>query len=109
VGFAEWLAVTYRARGIRVSALCPQGVDTDMLRTGLREGHVGAQVTAASGRVLDPDEVAEAALAGIAEERFLILPHPEVADYLARKTTEHERWLAGMQRLIEAAADERRA
>src|SRR6266542_1865747 len=103
VGFAEWLAVTYRGRGIRVSALCPQGVDTDMLRTGLRAEHVGARVTAASGRVLDAAEVAEAALAGIAEERFLILPHPEVAEYLARKTTDHERWLAGMQRLIASA------
>lgn len=100
VGFAEWLAVTYHDRGIRVSALCPQGVDTDMLREGLREGHVGAKVTAASGRVMDAAEVAEVALAGIAEERFLILPHPEVADFLARKTADHDRWLAGMQRLI---------
>jgi NAD(P)-dependent dehydrogenase (short-subunit alcohol dehydrogenase family) len=99
VGFAEWLAVTYGSRGIRVSALCPQGVDTDMLRGGLRAGHLGAQVTAASGAVLDPAEVAEVALAGIAEERFLILPHPEVAGYLAHKTADPDRWLTGMRRL----------
>jgi NAD(P)-dependent dehydrogenase (short-subunit alcohol dehydrogenase family) len=100
VGLAEWLAVTYRGRGIRVSALCPQGVDTDMLRDGLRQKHLGAQVTAAAGRVMDADEVAEAALAGIAEERFLILPHPEVAQYLAHKVADHDRWITGMQRLI---------
>jgi NAD(P)-dependent dehydrogenase (short-subunit alcohol dehydrogenase family) len=99
VGFAEWLAIEYGGRGIKVSALCPQGVDTPMLTDGLEQGHVGARVTAASGSVLTPDQVADAAVAGIAEERFLILPHPEVATYLANKTADHDRWIAGMRRL----------
>jgi NAD(P)-dependent dehydrogenase (short-subunit alcohol dehydrogenase family) len=99
VGFAEWLAIEYGGRGITVSALCPQGVDTPMLTDGLEQGHVGARVTAASGPVLTPDQVADAAVAGIAEERFLILPHPEVATYFGHKAADHDRWLAGMRRL----------
>ena len=106
VGFAEWLAVTYGERGIRVSALCPQGVDTPMLRDGLAAGHAGARVTAASGGVLTPDEVADAVVDGLAEERFLILPHPEVAGYVQTLATDPERWLAGMRRLIASVADE---
>ncbi|HEV7899905.1 MAG TPA: SDR family oxidoreductase [Planosporangium sp.] len=99
VAFAEWLSITYGNRGIRVSALCPQGVDTPMLRDGLAAGHVGARVTAASGAVLSPDDVADTVVAGLAEERFLILPHPEVATYLAHKTHDPDRWLKGMRRL----------
>jgi len=99
VGFAEWLAIEYGGRGIKVSALCPQGVDTPMLTDGLEQGHVGARVTAASGSVLTPDQVADAAVAGIADERFLILPHPEVATYFGNKAADHDRWLAGMRRL----------
>lgn len=99
VGLAEWLSITYGSRGIRVSALCPQGVDTPMLREGLDAGHVGARVTAASGAVLSPDDVADAVVAGLAEERFLILPHREVGTYLAHKTQDPDRWLAGMRRL----------
>jgi NAD(P)-dependent dehydrogenase (short-subunit alcohol dehydrogenase family) len=100
VGFAEWLAITYRDRGIRVSALCPQGVDTPMLADGLGEGHLGARVVAASGVVLTPDQVADAAIAGLAEERFLILPHPEVADYARRRAEDPDGWQAGMRKLI---------
>ncbi|GII21784.1 SDR family oxidoreductase [Planosporangium mesophilum] len=99
VGFAEWLSITYGDRGIRVSALCPQGVDTPMLRDGLAVGHVGAKVTAAAGAVLSPEDVAEAVVAGLADERFLILPHQEVATYLAHKTQDPDRWLGGMRRL----------
>ncbi len=99
VAFAEWLAITYGGRGIRVSALCPQGVDTPMLRDGLDAGHVGARVTAASGAVLSADDVADAVISGLADERFLILPHPEVGTYLANKTSDPDRWLAGMRRL----------
>jgi NAD(P)-dependent dehydrogenase (short-subunit alcohol dehydrogenase family) len=105
VAFAEWLAITYGGRGIKVSALCPQGVDTPMLRDGLKAGHVGAQVTAASGKVLSADDVAEAVIVGLAEERFLILPHPEVGTYLANKTSDPDRWLAGMRRLAAGVAD----
>lgn len=78
VALAEWLAVTYGDRGIRVSALCPQGVRTPMLTEGLAAGHAGARVTAASGPVLEPEDVAEAVVDGLAAERFLILPHTGV-------------------------------
>jgi NAD(P)-dependent dehydrogenase (short-subunit alcohol dehydrogenase family) len=105
VGFAEWLSITYGNRGIRVSALCPQGVDTPMLRDGLDAGHVGARVTAASGAVLSPDDVADAVVAGLDAERFLILPHPEVGTYLAHKTKDPDRWLAGMRRLAGGVAE----
>jgi NAD(P)-dependent dehydrogenase (short-subunit alcohol dehydrogenase family) len=101
VGFAEWLAIMYGSRGIKVSALCPQGVDTPMLRDGLDAGHVGARVTAASGKVLSAADVADVVVAGLADERFLILPHPEVGTYLANKTQDPDRWLAGMRRLAE--------
>jgi NAD(P)-dependent dehydrogenase (short-subunit alcohol dehydrogenase family) len=100
VGFAEWLAVTYGDRGIRVSALCPQGVRTAMLDNGLSAGHFGARVVAAAGAVLSPEEVADAAVEGIAAERFLILPHAEVGTYYARKAADPDRWLAGMRRLL---------
>jgi NAD(P)-dependent dehydrogenase (short-subunit alcohol dehydrogenase family) len=99
VGFAEWLAIEYGGRGIKVSALCPQGVDTPMLNDGLDVGHVGARVTAASGAVLTPDQVAEATVRGLDEERFLILPHPEVAGYFNHKAQSHDRWIAGMRKL----------
>lgn len=100
VALAEWLSVTYGDRGIRVSALCPQGVRTPMLDGGLDAGHLGARATAAAGRVLEPEEVADAVVDGLAEERFLILPHPEVATYYARRATDPDRWLAGMRRFL---------
>ncbi|MFC8617300.1 SDR family oxidoreductase [Micromonospora purpureochromogenes] len=100
VGFAEWLAITYRDQGIRVSALCPQGVDTPMLADGLAAGHLGARVIAASGPVLTPDQVADAAIAGLAEERFLILPHPEVAAYALRRAQDPDGWQAGLRKLV---------
>ncbi len=100
LGFAEWLSVTYRDQGIRVSALCPQGVDTPMLADGLAAGHLGARVIAASGAVLSPDEVAAAAVAGMAEERFLILPHPEVADYARRRAEDPDGWQSGLRKLV---------
>ena len=100
VGFAEWLAITYRDAGIRVSALCPQGVDTPMLADELAAGHLGARVIAASGAVLTPDQVADAAVAGLAEERFLILPHPEVAGYARRRAEDPDGWQAGVRKLV---------
>ncbi|MEU8299782.1 SDR family oxidoreductase [Micromonospora sp. NPDC048909] len=100
VGFAEWLSITYRDRGIRVSALCPQGVDTPMLADGMAAGHLGARVIAASGDVLTPDQVAEATVAGLAEERFLILPHPEVAGYARRRAEDPDGWQAGLRKLV---------
>ena len=104
VAFAEWLAITYGGQGIKVSALCPQGVDTPMLRDGLAAGHIGALVTAAGGAVLPAESVAEAAVQGLAEERLLILPHPEVARYYQRRATDPDRWAAGMRDLVEHVA-----
>jgi NAD(P)-dependent dehydrogenase (short-subunit alcohol dehydrogenase family) len=100
LGLAEWLAVTYGDRGIRVSALCPQGVRTPMLTDGLDAGHVGARVTAASGAVLSPEEVAGAVVDGLAKERFLILPHPEVAAYAHRKAADPDAWLSAMRAMV---------
>jgi len=94
VAFAEWLAVTYGARGIRVSCLCPQGVRTNMLAHA--EGGPGRFLREGA---LEPEQVAGAVIAGLAEERFLILPHPEVAEYFRRKTDDYDRWLRGMRRL----------
>ena len=99
VGLAEWLSVTYGDRGIKVSALCPQGVNTPLLTDGLTAGHLGARVVAASGPLLEPDDVAEVVVQGLAEERFLLLPHPEVARYAQHKATDPDRWLAAMRRM----------
>lgn len=99
VAFAEWLAVTYRHRGIHVSALCPQGVRTPLLTDGLETGELAARVVVATGEVLEPDDVAAAAIAGLADERFLILPHPEVAEHLRRKATDPDRWLGAVNRM----------
>ena len=87
VAFAEWLSITYGDRGVRVSCLCPMGVNTAMLQGG-EPGSVDAaagDVVKAAGEVLEPEEVAEIVVRAIAEERFLILPHPEVATYEQRK------------------------
>lgn len=96
VAFAEWLALTYARDGIRVSALCPLGVDTPLLMKPLAAGDVAAAVVAASGEIISPDRVAESVVRGLHEERFLILPHPEVAKYWARKAADPDRWLAAM-------------
>ncbi|HEX3954629.1 MAG TPA: SDR family oxidoreductase [Stellaceae bacterium] len=92
LGFAENLAIAVRDRGIRVSVLCPEGVDTAMLR-GIARG------TADGDGVLTPAEIAEAVIAGLDAERFLILPHPQVATYARRKANDADRWLSGMARL----------
>jgi NAD(P)-dependent dehydrogenase (short-subunit alcohol dehydrogenase family) len=93
VGFAEWLSITYGDRGLSVSVLCPQAVET-----GMTAGIPGGGVAGVDG-MLAPDAVADAVVAGLADETFLILPHPEVAEYERRKTADRERWLAGMRRL----------
>jgi NAD(P)-dependent dehydrogenase (short-subunit alcohol dehydrogenase family) len=99
VALAEWLAVTHGDEGIKVSCLCPQGVNTAMLMGEANPGVTAADVVKVAGRVLEPDDVAEAVVRGLEEERFLILPHPEVAKYMAIRGGEHERWLGGMRRL----------
>jgi NAD(P)-dependent dehydrogenase (short-subunit alcohol dehydrogenase family) len=95
LGFAEWLAITYGDQGIRVSALCPQGVKTDMLLKGQFAGSAFLLEGA-----LDPDQVADDVVKGIAEERFLILPHPEAAKYFQNKANDYERWIRGMRKLM---------
>jgi NAD(P)-dependent dehydrogenase (short-subunit alcohol dehydrogenase family) len=102
VAFAEWLAVVYGDKGIKVSVLCPQGVRTPMLDHALAEDPIGSAPLLAGG-LIDPEDVAESVVAGLRAESFLILPHPEVADYLALKATQPERWLRGMRRMIRAA------
>jgi NAD(P)-dependent dehydrogenase (short-subunit alcohol dehydrogenase family) len=102
VAFAEWLSVTYGDRGVRVWCLCPMGVETPLLRAGMGEGEAGevaARVVTAAGAVLAPDDVAETVVRALAEERFLVLPHPEVLDYFRRKGTDYDRWIDGMRRL----------
>lgn len=94
LAFAEWLSVTHGDAGIRVSALCPQGVRTRML-----DEFDPNAVEFLRESALDPEEVAEAVVKGLADESFLILPHPEVAEYFRRKGADYERWLRGMRRL----------
>jgi NAD(P)-dependent dehydrogenase (short-subunit alcohol dehydrogenase family) len=102
VAFAEWLSVTYGDRGLRVSCLCPMGVNTAMLNAGLDAGGdegLGTRVVAATGAVLEPEEVAGAVVEALREERFLVLPHPEVLEFFRRKGADYDRWLQGMRRL----------
>jgi len=96
VGFAEWLSIAYGERGIRVSCLCPQGVLTPMLMGA--DGMQRAQSFLGEGAV-EPAAVAEEVVVAMREERFLVLPHPEVLTYMQRKTSNYDRWLAGMRRL----------
>jgi NAD(P)-dependent dehydrogenase (short-subunit alcohol dehydrogenase family) len=99
LAFAEWLSMTYGDRGIKVSALCPQGVRTEMLERASAGGH-----TFLVDSALEPEKVADVVVQGIADERFLILPHPEVADYFRRKASDYDRWLRGMRRLRKTLA-----
>ncbi len=101
--FAEWLSLTYRHRGVKVHAICPQGVRTDMLAATGSAGDLVLQPTA-----IEPEAVADALFQGIAEDRFLILPHPEVAGFYQVRAGEPDRWLATMnhiQQKWEAARD----
>lgn len=106
VAFAEWLSVTYGDRGIRASCLCPMGVNTKMLDAGPEpgEGVSGGDVVRAAGAVLEPEQVADAVVEALREERFLVLPHPEVLTFFQRKGSDYDRWLAGMRRLQAAVA-----
>jgi short-subunit dehydrogenase len=93
VGLAENLAITYGDKGIKVSVLCPQAVRTEMTRDE-------AGVAAVDG-MIEPEQVADSVIKALAEERFLILPHPKVQTYMERKVSDYDRWLSGMQRLQE--------
>lgn len=91
IGFGESLAITHKNHGIGVSLLCPQAVDTPMLG--------GARGSQSVDGVLSPEDVAGAVIEGLADERFLILPHPQVLTYMQRKTGDYDRWIKGMARL----------
>jgi NAD(P)-dependent dehydrogenase (short-subunit alcohol dehydrogenase family) len=93
VALAEWLAITYGQQGIKVSVLCPQAVRTNMT-AGVENGGV-----AGVDGMLEPHDVAEAVIEGLASEQFLILPHAQVLEYFRRKGSDYDRWIAGMQRL----------
>jgi NAD(P)-dependent dehydrogenase (short-subunit alcohol dehydrogenase family) len=99
LALAEWISITYGDRGIKVSALCPQGVRTNMLKhdpdSFLIEGAISVE------------QVADAVIQGLDEERFLILPHEEVAEHFRRKASDYDRWLRGMRRLRVAVAARR--
>jgi NAD(P)-dependent dehydrogenase (short-subunit alcohol dehydrogenase family) len=101
VALAEWLSIEYAERGVRVSCICPQGVRTPMLERGMQEAAAAAALSA--GGLIEPEDVAEAVIAGIREERFLILPHENVATFMARKGADPERWIRGMRRLVRDA------
>jgi NAD(P)-dependent dehydrogenase (short-subunit alcohol dehydrogenase family) len=95
LAYAEWLRATYAHRGLIVQALCPQGVRTDMLLTG---GESASKAQLAEG-ALEPDEVAAVVAKALEGTSFLILPHPEAADYYRMRATETDRWLSGMNKV----------
>ncbi|MGQ4388163.1 SDR family oxidoreductase [Streptomyces sp. SAS_270] len=92
--FAEWLSLTYRHRGLKVHAICPQGVRTDMLDATGSAGDIVLRPTA-----IEPDDVADALFKGIEEDRFLILPHPEAAGYYQARAADPDRWLTNMNHI----------
>lgn len=95
IGFGEWLAITHGHQGIKVSVLCPQAVRTAML-----SDNDSTRAASVDG-LMEPEELAETVIDGLRAERFLILPHPEVLEYMRRKTGDYDRWLKGMNRLQE--------
>ena len=96
LSFAEWLAIAYGDQGIRVSALCPMGVRTQMLTKAQFSG--GAFLLESA---IEPEQVADETIKTIQEERFLVLPHPDVARFFQQKASDYDRWLRGMRRLQE--------
>ncbi|MFE1956720.1 SDR family oxidoreductase [Streptomyces sp. NPDC059479] len=94
LAYAEWLSLTYRHRGLKVHAICPQGVRTDMLTAS---GSAGELVLADTA--IEPEEVVDALFTAMAEDRFLVLPHPEVAGYYQARAGDPDRWLATMNRV----------
>jgi NAD(P)-dependent dehydrogenase (short-subunit alcohol dehydrogenase family) len=101
VAVAEWLNINYAESGIKVSCLVPLGVRTPMLELAM-EDTIGAAALL-QDELLEPEDVADAVVAGIRDERFLIMPHPQLAKYMAFKGAENERWLAGMRRMVARA------
>ena len=100
LSFFEWMAIAYHDEGIRISALCPQGVRTAMLA---QEGERNFLTAGA----LEPEQIADAVVEAIRDERFLILPHPDVGEFFQRKAADYDRWLRGMRRLRARILEER--
>lgn len=103
VGFAEWLSVTYGDQGVRVSCLCPMGVDTRLLTGDLipndpEAAALAIKAVTTAGEVLSPENVADTVIEAIAAEHFLILPHPDVLRMYRNKGADYDRWLTGMRR-----------
>jgi NAD(P)-dependent dehydrogenase (short-subunit alcohol dehydrogenase family) len=101
LAFAEWLSLTHRHRGLTVQAICPMGV-----RTGMFDGSDPQMEKLLGANAIMPDDVADAVIAGIADGRFLILPHPDVAGMYAGRAAEPDRWLAGMSKIQQYLEDE---
>ncbi|MEV1021142.1 SDR family oxidoreductase [Streptomyces sp. NPDC050264] len=106
VAFAEWLSVTYGDQGVSVSCLCPQGVETELLMAGTRSEDPAEQAAARavldSGDLLQPLDVADRVVEAVADEPFLVLPHPQVLEYFRHKGSDYDRWLRGMRRYQKA-------
>lgn len=98
VAFAEWLFINYADQGIGVSVLCPQAVRTNILGPNALKGGSSNTRQASADGILEPDFVAQACIEAVQEERFLVLPHPEVETYFQRKANDYDRWLSGMRR-----------
>lgn len=99
VALAEWIAVTHGRQGIVVSVLCPQAVETNIMQNSpSRERAAGGSGVAAGDGVLQPGQVSDVVMEALREERFWVLPHPEVAEYARRKASDVDRWLEGMRR-----------
>ena len=99
VGFAEWLAISYGDRGLKVSVLCPQAVRTAM--TAGQEDGIAAQ-----DGMMEPDVLCDSVMEALGTEQFLILPHAEVLGYMQKKTTDYDRWIRGMKRLHATFGDD---
>ncbi len=104
VALAEWMSIEYAEQGVRISCICPQGVRTPMLDLAMEDPAGAAALS--SGGFIEPEDVADAVVAGIADERFLILPHENVAGFLAFKGADPERWMRGMRRLVREAREQ---
>ncbi len=106
VGFAEWLAITYGGQGVHVSCLCPGVVRTGMLPRQMSGDQASA--TIGGGDVREPEDVAAAVVDAMRAERFLILSHPEMQEHITRQAADRDRWIGGMQRLLERGRAARR-
>lgn len=100
IALAEWLAIEHGDAGIRVSVIAPQAVRTKLLQGSIDAGNEVSRALSQAQRLIEPEEVARCAIEGIENEQFLILPHPEVKEFVQRKVLDVDRWLGGMRRFV---------